>query len=95
MVADLVNFARCVVASDNTTYAVIAFWSCRLVASETRQTAHCRTVVLSPAKHAKRRVVIRRFVAMSPCRLTYKPILRFEPTDNVTSRQHAARQRAV
>jgi hypothetical protein len=32
---------------------------------------------------------------MSPCRLANQPILRFEPIDNVTSRQHAARQRAV
>jgi hypothetical protein len=31
MVADLVHFARCVVDSDNTTYIVIAFSSCRLV----------------------------------------------------------------
>jgi hypothetical protein len=32
---------------------------------------------------------------MSPCRLAYTPILRFEPSDNVTSQQHSARQRAV
>jgi hypothetical protein len=34
-------------------------------------------------------------VAVSRCHLAYKPILRFEPSDNMTSRQHAARQRAV
>jgi hypothetical protein len=32
---------------------------------------------------------------MSPCCLAYRPILRFEPSDNVTSRQHSARHRAV
>jgi hypothetical protein len=37
----------------------------------------------------KRRVVVRRVVAMSPCRLAYKPILRIEPSVNVTSRQPA------
>jgi hypothetical protein len=57
--------------------------------------SHCRLAVLSLAKHAKRRVVVRRVVAMLPCRLAYKPILRFEPSDNVSSQQHIARQRAV
>jgi hypothetical protein len=52
-----------------TTYIVIAFSS------------RCLFVVLSLA--AKRRVVMRRVVAMSPCRLANKPILRFEPSDNV------------
>jgi hypothetical protein len=55
----------------------------------------CRLVVLSLAKFAKRHVVVRRVVAMSPCRLAYKPILRFEPSDNVTSWQHPSRQHAV
>jgi hypothetical protein len=49
--------------------------------------------VLSLAKHAKRHIVVRRVVPMSTCRLAYKPILRFESRNNVTSRQHAARQR--
>jgi hypothetical protein len=33
--------------------------------------------------------------AMSPFALTYMPILQFEPSYNVTSQPHAARQRAV
>jgi hypothetical protein len=78
---------------------VVGLSSCRLVASDNttkRQTARCRFIVLSSqARHPKRRIVVRPVVAMSPCRLTYKPILQFEPSDNVTSRQHAARQRAV
>jgi hypothetical protein len=59
------------------------------------QTARCRLFVLSLAKHAKRRVVLRCIIAMSPCCLAYKSILRFKQSDNVTSRQHAARQPAV
>jgi hypothetical protein len=47
------------------------------------------------AQHEKRRVVVRRAVAMSLCRLAYKPILQFEQSGNVTSHQHAARQRVV
>jgi hypothetical protein len=50
---------------------------------------------MSLAKHAKRCVVVKRVVAMYPCRLADKPIFRFEPSDNVAMRQHAARQRAV
>jgi hypothetical protein len=39
---------------------------------------------------------VRRDVTVcSPCRLAYKPILQFDPSENVTSRQHAAHQRAV
>jgi hypothetical protein len=38
---------------------------------------------------------VRRVVAMSPCRLAYNSILQFELSDNVTSRQHVARQRVV
>jgi hypothetical protein len=45
--------------------------------------------------HAKRHVVVQRVIDMSPCHRAYKPVLRFEPSDNVTSRPHAARQRAV
>jgi hypothetical protein len=60
-----------------------------LVASETRQNARCRTVILSLAKHVNLYVVVRRIVAW----LIYIQIanLRFELSDNVTSRQHAAR----
>jgi hypothetical protein len=68
------------VATDNATNGVLS---------------HCRVVVLSLAKHAKWRVVVRRVIAISPFRLAYKPILRFEQIDNVTSRQHSPRQRAV
>jgi hypothetical protein len=71
--------ACCVVDSDNATYIVVALSSCRPVSSEARQTAR----------------FLWRVVAMSPCRVAYKPILRFEPSDKVTSRQYAARQRAV
>jgi hypothetical protein len=52
---------------------VVALSSCRPVSKAVRQ----------------RRVVVRRVVSMSPCRLAYMPILQFEPSDNVTSRQHA------
>jgi hypothetical protein len=47
---------------------------------------------MSVVRHAKLCVVVRRDVALS---LAYKPILQFESSDNVTSRQHAAQQRAV
>jgi hypothetical protein len=88
-VADLVHFVRC----DNTSYIVIAFSSCR---SETNGAlSHCRLVIMSLAKHAKRHVVTWRVVAMSPCRAANKSILWFEPSDNVTSQQHIPRQRAV
>jgi hypothetical protein len=57
-----------------------------------RQTARCGLVVLSLARHAKLCVVVRRDVALS---MAYKPILQFEHSDNVTSRQQASQQRAV
>jgi hypothetical protein len=62
-VAHLAHFARSVVDSDNTTYIVIAFSSGYLVASETPNGAlpNCRLVVLV----AKRRVFVRRVVALS------------------------------
>jgi hypothetical protein len=44
---------------------------CRVVASDSttkRQLARCRTVVLSLTNHAKRRIVVRRVVAMLHCR---------------------------
>jgi hypothetical protein len=79
-------------------------WFGTLSALLCRQRQHnlfrLRLFVLSLTMHAKRRVFLRRVIAMSPCRLTYiyifkEPILRFELSDNVTSRQHAARQLAV
>jgi hypothetical protein len=42
MVADLVHFALYIVDSDNTTYIVTAFSSCRPVAGEGRQRVRCR-----------------------------------------------------
>jgi hypothetical protein len=102
MVADLVHFAHCVVDSDNTTYIVIAFLSCRLVASETRQNARCWTFVLSSCRWRSTSNGALSCGALSRCRpvawrlyIYKKPILRFKPSNNVTSRQQAARQHAV
>jgi hypothetical protein len=66
-----------------------------LVASDNTTKTKQRVVALSLAQHAKWCVFVRRIVAISPCHLAYKPILRFELSDNVTSRQYAAGQRAV
>jgi hypothetical protein len=92
MVADLVHFVRCVVDTDNTTLIIIAFSFCR-------QTARCRTVALLLAKHVKRRIVVRRVVAMSLSfgLHIYREIVKtsISASDNVTSQPHVARQRAV
>lgn len=45
--------------------------------------------------YAKRGVVVRRVVAMSHCRSVQIEGLAYKPSDRVTSRQRAARQRAV
>jgi hypothetical protein len=50
---------------------------------------------MSLARHAKRRVVVRRVVAMSHCRSVQIEGLAYKPSDRATSRQHAARKRAV
>jgi hypothetical protein len=57
--------------------------------------SRCRPVSSAGRKTLLCCVVVRRFVAMSPCRLAYTPILQLELSDNLTSWQHAARQRAV
>jgi hypothetical protein len=54
-----------------------------------------RPVVLSLTMYAKRRVVVRRVVAMSHCRSVKLEGLANKPSDRATSRQRAARQRAV
>jgi hypothetical protein len=57
------------------------------------QNFRCSLSISSEAR--QKCVLVRSVVAMSPCRLAYKTVLRFEPSGNVTSRQHAARQRAI
>jgi hypothetical protein len=52
--------------------------SCRWRNVQNGALSHCRLVVLSLAKHAKRRVVVRRVVAMLPCRLVYLCIQSFD-----------------
>jgi hypothetical protein len=97
----LYAFVHLVGASDNTQSAkwrIVWLSSCRPFTSDNtpkHQTFHCRFVFLSLAKHTQRNVVVQGVVAMSPYCLAYKPILRFEPSDNVTLRQHAAQQHAV
>jgi hypothetical protein len=54
-----------------------------------------RLVVLSLTMHAKWCIVVRRIVAMSHCRSVQTEGLAYKPSDRVTSKQHAARQRAV
>jgi hypothetical protein len=58
MVADLVHFTRSVVDSDNATYIIITFSSCRAF-------LHCRLAVLSLENHANRRIVVQRVAALS------------------------------
>jgi hypothetical protein len=82
----------------STKRCIVGLSSCRPVASDNTpkcQTALYRAVVLSLKRHAKRRIVVRCLVVMSLSHLAYKPILQFEPSANVTSQHHAARQRAI
>jgi hypothetical protein len=60
-----------------------------------RQTARCRTFVLSLTMYAKRQVIVRRVVAMSHFRLVHIEGFAYKPMDRATSRQRAARQRTV
>jgi hypothetical protein len=85
MVADLLH----VCASDNTTHIVFAF----------RRIAKLRVIVGALSSWLHVAWLISRGWLLICCRVARqsanKPILSFEPSENVSSRQHAARQRTV